>query len=93
MSVILSNFNHERWMVTATSISAQRLAVEESLKWASQRVVFGKPLHAQPVIRAKLASMIARVESCQNWWESVTFQMNNVGSSFSGPIKTLNGYR
>jgi len=32
MAVILSNFNHERWMVTATSISAQRLVVEESLK-------------------------------------------------------------
>jgi len=32
MSVILSNFNHERWMVCATSISAQRLIVEESLK-------------------------------------------------------------
>jgi len=33
MSVILSNFNHERWMVTATSQSAQRLIVEECLKW------------------------------------------------------------
>lgn len=33
MSVILSNFNHERWMVCATSISAQRLVVEECLKY------------------------------------------------------------
>lgn len=33
MSVILSNFNHERWMVTATSQSAQRMIVEECLKW------------------------------------------------------------
>ncbi len=32
MSVILSNFNHERWMVAATSIGAQRLVVEECLK-------------------------------------------------------------
>lgn len=32
MQVILSNFNHERWMVVATSIPAQRLIVEESLK-------------------------------------------------------------
>jgi len=32
MSVILSNFNHERWMVTCTSLSAQRLIVEECLK-------------------------------------------------------------
>ena len=32
MQVILSNFNHERWMVVATSITAQRLIVEECLK-------------------------------------------------------------
>lgn len=32
MSIVLSNFNHERWMVTATSLGAQRLVVEECLK-------------------------------------------------------------
>lgn len=97
MAVILSNFNHERWMVTATSIGAQRLVVEECLKykffltiilvfnfafrWTTQRIVFSKPLTSQAVIRAKLASMIARIETCQNWFEFVTYQMNNVGQS------------
>jgi alkylation response protein AidB-like acyl-CoA dehydrogenase len=100
LSVILSNFNHERWMVTATSQSAQRLIVEECLKcvyfvwqsltngidlhikrWTNQRMVFGKPLNAQAVIRAKLANMISRVESGQNWLESITYQMNNVRSA------------
>jgi len=32
MSVILTNFNHERWMVTCTSLGAQRVIVEECLK-------------------------------------------------------------
>jgi len=32
LSIILSNFNHERWMVTATSLGAQRVVVEECLK-------------------------------------------------------------
>lgn len=41
-------------------------------------MVFGKKLSAQPVIRAKLASMISRLEASQNWMESVTYQMNNV---------------
>ncbi|KIM45769.1 hypothetical protein M413DRAFT_440807 [Hebeloma cylindrosporum] len=91
MSVILSNFNHERWMVCATSISAQRLIVEESLKWSTQRIVFGKPLTNQAVIRAKLASMISRVESCQNWFESITYQMNKMSyaqqsDKLAGPI-------
>jgi hypothetical protein len=49
------------------------------VRWASQRMVFGKPLSAQSVIRAKLASMISRVEACQNWLETITYQMNHVG--------------
>lgn len=32
LPVILSNFNHERWMVTGTSLGAQRVVVEECLK-------------------------------------------------------------
>ncbi|KAH9483021.1 Acyl-CoA dehydrogenase apdG [Psilocybe cubensis] len=94
MSVILSNFNHERWMVCGTSIAAQRLAVEESLKWSTQRIVFGKPLTSQAVIRAKLATMISRVEACQNWYESITYQMNQMtyaqqSDKLAGPIGLL----
>lgn len=33
LQVILSNFNHERWMIACTSLSAQRMVVEECLKW------------------------------------------------------------
>jgi alkylation response protein AidB-like acyl-CoA dehydrogenase len=98
MSVILSNFNHERWMILAMGLSMQRLIVEECLKcvpldqylfsmltsdfpscrWSQQRQAFGKPLNAQAVVRAKLAQMIARVESAHSWLENVTHQMNNV---------------
>ncbi|KAF8075887.1 peroxisomal acyl-CoA-dehydrogenase [Lyophyllum atratum] len=94
MSVILSNFNHERWMVVACSIAAQRLVVEECLKWANQRIVFGKPLTAQAVIRSRLAAMISRVEACQNWYESITHQMNKMSynewsAKLAGPIGLL----
>lgn len=51
--------------------------------WASQRQVFGKPLNAQPVVRSKLAAMIARVECLQAWLENVTYQMNNMVDSIS----------
>jgi len=64
--------------MTTASIGAQRFIVEECLKWVNQRKVFGKPLHAQAVIRSKLAAMIARVESAQNWLESVTYQMDHM---------------
>lgn len=32
MSVILSNFNHERWMIVCMSLAAQRLVLDECLK-------------------------------------------------------------
>ncbi|KAH0585432.1 hypothetical protein H2248_008673 [Termitomyces sp. 'cryptogamus'] len=73
--VILSNFNHERWAMCCSSVGAQRLIVEECLKWTTQRKVFGKPLNSQAVIRSKLSAMIARVESAHAWLESITYQM------------------
>ncbi|KAJ7274439.1 acyl-CoA dehydrogenase/oxidase [Mycena haematopus] len=75
LRVILSNFNHERWGMACNSVGAQRAIVEECMKWATQRKVFGKPLTSQPVIRAKLAAMISRVESAQAWLENITYQM------------------
>ena len=51
--VILANFNHERWMMTACTIKMMRAAVEETFQWAHQRIVFGKPLLEQPVVRSK----------------------------------------
>ena len=92
--VILSNFNHERWTMACATIRYMRLVVEESLKWSHQRLVFGKRLIDQPVIRQKLAKMIALCESHQSWLETVTFQMCNMPYSeqskhLGGPIALL----
>lgn len=35
------------------TIRVSRMVIEESLKWANQRLVFGKRLIDQPVIRQK----------------------------------------
>ena len=51
--VVLANFNHERWTMVCAVTRYSRLVVEESLKWAHQRLVFGKRLIDQPVIRLK----------------------------------------
>lgn len=74
----LVDFNHERWVMCCGSARSQRLVVEECLTWANQRVVFGKPLMGQAVVRNKLAGMIARTEAAQGWLENVTHQMNNM---------------
>ncbi|KAA1467460.1 acyl-CoA dehydrogenase NM domain-like protein [Dentipellis sp. KUC8613] len=95
--VILSNFNHERWVMCCSSARSQRSIVEECLKWISQRKAFGKPLSSQAVVRSKVAQMIARVESVQSWLENITHQMNNMSykeqsQKLAGSIALLKMY-
>ncbi|TPX72950.1 hypothetical protein SpCBS45565_g00388 [Spizellomyces sp. 'palustris'] len=92
--VIMYNFNHERWFIVATVTRSIRLVVEECFKWAQQRLVFGKPLIEQPVIRAKLAHMISETEAVHNWLENLTYQMtkmsyNEASIKLGGPIALL----
>ncbi|KAG2185997.1 hypothetical protein INT43_002435 [Umbelopsis isabellina] len=92
--VIMANFNHERWAIICGINAASRHVLEETLKWTNQRVVFGKKLSAQPVVRNKLASMIAQVESVQHWLENITYQMVNMSYAeqtvkLAGPIALL----
>ncbi|KAF8320761.1 acyl-CoA dehydrogenase NM domain-like protein [Clavulina sp. PMI_390] len=91
LKVILSNFNHERWMMNVQSVQAQRNIVDQTMRWANQRIVFGKPLIEQAVVRNKIAQMISRVESCQTWLEHITYQMCNMSydaqsTYLAGPI-------
>jgi alkylation response protein AidB-like acyl-CoA dehydrogenase len=51
--VIMTNFNHERWMIATFSVRTSRMIVEDCIKWANQRRVFGKRLIEEPVIRQK----------------------------------------
>lgn len=92
--VILSNFNHERWTMACGTVRGMRTVVEECLKWSHQRIVFGKRLIDQPVIRQKLAKMIALTEAHQSWLETITYQMCNMpykeqSKHLGGPIGLL----
>jgi len=92
--VILSNFNHERWMMACAVIRMSRLVTEECMKWSNQRLVFGKKLIEQPVIRQKLAKMIAHCEANQAWLENITYQMTLMSykqqsTHLAGPIGLL----
>jgi len=86
---IMANFNHERWLIIVGVVRATRLVVEECFKWAHQRTVFGKPLIAQPVIREKLAHMVAQLESVYHWIEAITYQMTKL--SYAEQTKLLAG--
>eukprot|EP00416_Gambierdiscus_australes_P035009 CAMPEP_0171104872 /NCGR_PEP_ID=MMETSP0766_2-20121228/61488_1 /TAXON_ID=439317 /ORGANISM="Gambierdiscus australes, Strain CAWD 149" /LENGTH=516 /DNA_ID=CAMNT_0011565575 /DNA_START=47 /DNA_END=1597 /DNA_ORIENTATION=- len=77
--IIMSNFNHERWMITVFCISRARVCTEEVFKWAMQRKIFGNKLVEQSVIREKLAQMFGSVEACNAMLYEVTHCMNQVG--------------
>eukprot|EP00419_Tripos_fusus_P013059 CAMPEP_0172669104 /NCGR_PEP_ID=MMETSP1074-20121228/9474_1 /TAXON_ID=2916 /ORGANISM="Ceratium fusus, Strain PA161109" /LENGTH=516 /DNA_ID=CAMNT_0013485841 /DNA_START=68 /DNA_END=1618 /DNA_ORIENTATION=+ len=77
--IIMSNFNHERWMICVFCIARARVCTEEVFKWGMQRKVFGKKLVEQPVIREKLAQMFGSVESCNAMLYEATHAMNLMG--------------
>jgi len=52
-AVVMHNFNHERWFMACAVIRQMRVVTEECLKWSNQRLIFGKRLINQPVIRNK----------------------------------------
>lgn len=91
---IMANFNHERWFIVGLISSSCRAITEECFKWCKQRKVFGKPLINQPVIRQKLANMIAQIESLHCWLESLTYQLQQMPHEqqffqLGGPIALL----
>ena len=77
-TIYFSSINDAYRVMCCASSRTSRFVVEECLKWANQRQVFGKTLLHQPVIRQKLAKMIALVEACQSWLENVTNAMCNM---------------
>ncbi|PKI84499.1 hypothetical protein MVES1_001754 [Malassezia vespertilionis] len=87
--IVLSNFNHERWVICCGVARSSRAACEVLFKWMMQRKVFGKPLSNQAVVRQKLGFLLAQVEACQAYLENITYQMNNM--SYNDQSKYLAG--
>jgi len=94
---IVQNFNHERWMIVANVYAACRLVLTDSILWANQRKVFGKPLINQPVIQGKLSEMAAQIEALAAWIDLITYQMHTLSykdqqTKLAGPIALLKYY-
>mmetsp|Transcript_32042 Transcript_32042/g.92013 ORF Transcript_32042/g.92013 Transcript_32042/m.92013 type:complete len:527 (-) Transcript_32042:108-1688(-) len=90
----MANFNFERWGMIVSGNRHSRMVVEECMKWALLRKVFGKPLMQQPVIRYKMAEMVAAVESVHSMLEDLTYQMcqmtpAEINMHLAGPIALL----
>uniref|UniRef100_A0A7S3WNT8 Acyl-CoA dehydrogenase n=1 Tax=Strombidinopsis acuminata TaxID=141414 RepID=A0A7S3WNT8_9SPIT len=92
--LVMRNFNHERWLIVNNLLGQTRAAVADTFLWAKQRKVFGKALIEQPVIRNKLATAVAALESVQAYNEALTYDMikdkdGPVGQRMAGPIAML----
>jgi alkylation response protein AidB-like acyl-CoA dehydrogenase len=92
--IIMSNFNHERWMIVCCIMGVMRTIVDQCFRWTHQREAFGKKLISQPVIRNKLAHMVAQMEAVDSWLDNITFQMTQMNDKqqykyLGGPIALL----
>src|SRR6185312_9797739 len=61
---IMSNFNHERFVLAAMSNRYARVCMEEAIKYGRNRKTFGKRLMDHQVLRHKVVEMARQVESC-----------------------------
>ena len=76
LRMFLSNFNHERLVLSMQALRLSRVCIEDAYEHACVRKTFGKTLIEQPVIRAKFAEMGWRVSSVQTQLESIYYHFN-----------------
>ncbi len=62
---IMQNFAWERLVMALAGVVGAQVAMEEAIRYAQQRVQFGKPLAKFQVIRHKIADMAAMVETAR----------------------------
>jgi len=65
-----------RVMTAALSLGLARAAFEESMKYAQERVQFGKPIGKYQAIRMKIATMATEIEASKNFLYSVTEKLD-----------------
>jgi alkylation response protein AidB-like acyl-CoA dehydrogenase len=73
--MIVSNFNHERFIFAVEACRKARMCYEESIKFALQRRTFGKRLIEHQAIRGKLAEMVRMIEALYDSVERVAYQI------------------
>jgi len=75
--MIMTNFNHERFLISIKAARIARMCYEMSIKYALERETFGKKLISHQIIRFKLAEMARQIESLQDFVERVAFQFSS----------------
>jgi len=79
--IIMRNFNKERYIMAVACNRKARTCLAESFAYAHTRHTFGKPLIANQIIAAKLATLARYVESHWAWLEQLAFHIQAADSN------------
>jgi acyl-CoA dehydrogenase len=72
--MIMTNFNAERFGMSAAALGFSQACYDEALDWTRQRKTFGAALVERQVIRHKLVDMQMRIHSTAAWLEAAAAQ-------------------
>ncbi|ORY78465.1 acyl-CoA dehydrogenase/oxidase [Leucosporidium creatinivorum] len=79
--MVMTNFLHERLVLSIQSNRMARVCLEDAYEYASTRKTFGKRLLDQPVIRAKLSDMAQIIERNHAWLEQLAYHTTQVSKA------------
>lgn len=74
--MIMTNFNHERFVIAVGVLRSSRMCYSEAIHEALTRKTFGKRLIEHQIIRFKLAEMARQIEALQAYVESIAYQFS-----------------
>ncbi|KAJ5105727.1 hypothetical protein NUU61_003074 [Penicillium alfredii] len=75
MRIIMTNFNHERLVISVGVTRQARVALSSAFAYCLKREAFGKTLMDQPVVRHRLAKAGAELETMWAWVEQILYQL------------------
>jgi acyl-CoA dehydrogenase len=75
MRIIMTNFNHERLVISVGVTRSARVALSAAFSYCLKREAFGKTLMDQPVVRHRLAKAGAELETMYAWVEQILYQL------------------
>lgn len=75
MRIIMTNFNHERLIISVGVTRQARVALSAAFSYCLKREAFGKTLMDQPVVRHRLAKAGAELETMWAWVEQILYQL------------------
>ncbi|MDF1720782.1 MAG: acyl-CoA dehydrogenase family protein [Minwuia sp.] len=88
---IMNNFNLERLGIAATQIGTSRCAYNEAVRYAHERMTFGRHLSEFQVVRHKLVEMAMRIQSMEAQTDTLIWRVMQ-GESCIAEIAMLKAY-